>query len=141
MQIEPLTEKEEEEFKRLGRYDLLTSSSQTGQADFEDYAIPSKVGHPGVKHSQGKPRYSLIPSNALNEVVKVLTFGAEKYSEDNWKKVPNLQREYSDAAGRHRFGSTQEFLDGESGLPHLAHEICCLMFRLQDQLEDLEDDS
>ena len=35
----------------------------------------------GKKKDQGKPRYSLVPINAEEEFVKVLTFGADKYSD------------------------------------------------------------
>ena len=89
---------------------------------------------PGVKHDQGKPKFSLVPPLAELEVVKVLTFGAEKYAPDNWKKIDPIR--YVDAAGRHinahRRGETA---DAESGLHHLAHAICCLMFQLEKALE------
>jgi len=92
----------------------------------------------GVKYDDEKPQYSLLPQDALHEVAKVLTYGAKKYSPDNWKKVPDLQRRYSDALQRHLYQSEKEQKDPESGLPHLAHAICCLMFKLQDELDKEE---
>ena len=81
-----------------------------------------------TKHDHGKPRYSLIPPIAEREMVDVLTFGAKKYTPDNWKNVDDLSR-YIDAAMRHiaayRRGETH---DDESGLHHLAHAMCCLSF-------------
>ena len=89
----------------------------------------------GVKYDDDKPQYTLLPEDALNEVVKVLTYGAQKYSPDNWKRVPDLQNRYSDALYRHMYQSLTEFNDEESNLPHLAHGICCLLFKLQDALD------
>lgn len=64
-------------------------------------------------------------------MVTVLTLGAQKYDDDNWKKVPNAKARYYDACYRHveawRVG---ENLDPETGCHHLAHAICCLMFLL-----------
>ncbi len=48
---------------------------------------------------------------------------------NNWQKVPDARRRYYDAAMRHIdswFGG--EVKDSETGLPHLAHAVCCLLF-------------
>lgn len=87
------------------------------------------------KYDTGKPRYGLIPPLAEEELAKVLTFGAEKYEPDNWRKVDDLSR-YVDATLRHisayRKGSS---FDDESGLHHLAHAMCCLAFITELELE------
>jgi hypothetical protein len=84
---------------------------------------------PGRKDDSKKLRYSLLPLVALEEVVRVLEFGAEKYAVDNWRKVPDGKVRYWDAAMRHVLAYKRgELLDPESGLSHLAHAICCLMF-------------
>ena len=85
----------------------------------------------GMKYDGGKPEMTLLPPWALESVAKVLTFGAKKYAPDNWKYVENGEYRYKNAAERH----INEFKKGnindpESGLPHLAHAICCLMFIL-----------
>ncbi|STZ55565.1 Uncharacterised protein [Moraxella lacunata] len=83
----------------------------------------------GKKHDQAKPRFSLLPSAPLWQVVEVLEFGASKYGADNWQAVPNARERYFNACHRHLnawWGG--EMVDGESGLPHLAHAVCCLMF-------------
>jgi len=83
----------------------------------------------GRKFDGGKLRYGLLPPLALAETVKVLTFGAEKYEPDNWKQVPDSKRRYFDAAQRHLWAyKDNEVLDPESGIHHLAHAMCCLMF-------------
>jgi len=62
-------------------------------------------------------------------VAEVLTMGAKKYAPDNWRKVPDAKDRYLSAALRHLSARAQgEWLDPETGLPHTAHAICCLMF-------------
>ncbi len=85
----------------------------------------------GRKDDDGKDRWSLLPWEPLREVVRVRGFGAKKYAPDNWTKVQNPRARYEDALERHlvacRLG---ERLDPESGLNHLAHAGCCLLFLL-----------
>ena len=81
------------------------------------------------KFDGGKLQYGLIPPLALKEMVKVLTFGAEKYEPNNWKNVPESKRRYFDALQRHLWAYKEgEKLDPESGIHHLAHAACCLFF-------------
>jgi len=83
----------------------------------------------GRKFDGGKLEYGLLPPLALEETVKVLTFGAQKYERDNWQKVPDSKRRYFDALQRHVWAWKQgEQVDPESGIHHLAHAMCCLMF-------------
>lgn len=89
-----------------------------------------------TKYDSGKPRYGLIPPLAEEELAKVLTFGAEKYAPDNWRKVDDLTR-YVDATMRHISAYRKgEKLDGESGLHHLAHAMCCLTFIVELEKEN-----
>ena len=84
----------------------------------------------GIKYDENKPMWNLLPMESVEEVVDVLTFGAKKYSPDNWKKV-DKERYYA-ACMRHivawRKGET---FDVESGLHHLAHAITCLLFIME----------
>jgi len=83
----------------------------------------------GRKFDGNKLEYGLLPPLALEETVKVLTFGAQKYERDNWQKVPDSKRRYFDALQRHMWSWKQgEQNDQESGINHLAHAMCCLMF-------------
>lgn len=85
----------------------------------------------GRKDDAGKLDYTLLPWDALSEVVKVLQHGVEKYQRDNWMHVPNANERYEAAGMRHRIARLQgEELDPESGLSHLAHEATCLLFQL-----------
>jgi hypothetical protein len=84
-----------------------------------------------VKFDLGKPQYDLVPWDALEEVVKVLNYGAQKYDPRNWEKGMDWSRMF--AAGiRHdvEFWQKLHDIDQESGLPHLAHGICCRLFLL-----------
>lgn len=83
----------------------------------------------GTKLDSVKPMVSLIEPGWLLEVAHVLTFGARKYSKDNWKYVENAKDRYLSAAYRHLLAyQNGEVIDGESKLSHLAHASCCLMF-------------
>tara|TARA_R100001460_G_scaffold72764_2_gene113569 strand:- start:12357 stop:12749 length:393 start_codon:yes stop_codon:yes gene_type:complete len=86
----------------------------------------------GVKYDKTKPDYSLLPPTALEDVVKVLTFGAEKYDRWNWKKLDNLEDRYFAAAQRHLWAVMRgETHDPESGEHHYAHALCCIMYLLE----------
>lgn len=86
----------------------------------------------GTKYDSGKPEFSLLPPYALEEVAKVLTYGANsKYGRDNWKNVPDGEYRYLNAAYRHLNAYIKgEKADPETGLNHLAHLTCCVLFML-----------
>jgi hypothetical protein len=96
---------------------------------YEDVGFDTLEQIIGRKFDGGKLEYGLLPPLALEETVKVLTFGAQKYERDNWQKVPDAKRRYFDALQRHVWSWKQgEQIDPESGIHHLAHAMCCLMF-------------
>lgn len=67
---------------------------------------------------------------ALLAVGQVLAFGAKKYAARNWENGIVYSRVYA-AAQRHLLAHLSgETRDPETGLPHLAHAGCCLMFLL-----------
>jgi len=82
----------------------------------------------GIKHDQSKPRMDLIPGEALDELGKVLAYGAEKYTPGNWAEGINYSRLIA-AAYRHITAFNRgEDLDPESGLSHVSHAMCNLAF-------------
>ncbi len=96
----------------------------------------------GVKYDNGKPQWSLLPFKALGQVVEVLTYGARKYSPDNWKKVPDARRRYTDAGFRHFTAyASGETHDPETGKHHLAHAICCMLYLVAFDLGEHNDKS
>ena len=81
-----------------------------------------------VKADQAKARMDLLPPKVLEGVAQVLTFGAKKYAAWNWVKAPAYGR-YFAAVQRHLTAwQAGEDLDPETGLPHLNHALCGLMF-------------
>lgn len=61
-------------------------------------------------------------------LANVLTFGARKYKPNNWKQCSDTGR-YLAAAHRHLNAvAGGEDLDPETGLPHIDHVMCNLMF-------------
>lgn len=97
---------------------------------YEEAALQNGVSiEQGRKDDSAKRRYSLLPSGTVNSVVDVLEFGSKKYADNNWQIVPDAKTRYYDAAMRHLDAwFNGEVKDSETGLPHLAHAICCLMF-------------
>ena len=79
------------------------------------------------KDGKGKDRFDLIPTDVLQQVAKVLTAGAVKYTENTWHT--NDMSHHTAAAMRHFEAFRRgEFIDTESKLPHLAHAITNMMF-------------
>ena len=109
-----------------GYEDVVPRYAKPGEI-INNIILPEK--EVGRKFDGGKLEYGLLPPLALEETVKVLTFGAQKYERDNWQKVPDAKRRYFDALQRHVWSWKQgEQIDPESGIHHLAHAMCCLMF-------------
>jgi len=94
-----------------------------------------------LKKDMGKLRWDLVPLEAIEGLVKVLTFGAQKYEDNGWKGLKNDQERIHGAVMRHyaalRKGQT---IDEESGLPHLDHMMCNLMFLKYFSLQETEDE-
>ena len=92
------------------------------------------MGTVGIKFDQEKPDYSLVPFGALDETVKVLTYGARKYDRHNWQHVDDIR--YQAALMRHFSLYMQgEANDPETNISHLAHMACSVLFLLQKQLD------
>ena len=94
------------------------------------------------KNDQGKLQWSLMPFEQLEEVVRVLMYGVEKYERDNWKKCDDINR-YKDSLMRHvtAYIEGDKFDNGPGGdnLHHLAHAICNCLFILYFDKGDIEE--
>lgn len=85
----------------------------------------------GIKYDQEKPDMALLSTIALVEMAKVMTFGKQKYSAHNWRGGFKWSRVLS-AAMRHLTSYIGgEDKDTETGISHLAHCACCIMFLLE----------
>lgn len=83
------------------------------------------------KFDGGKPRTDLLPVKPLLEIARVLEFEAEKYGERHWEAGMDWERPYA-ATLRHLFAwQGGETADPETGLNHLAHAACELLFLLE----------
>jgi hypothetical protein len=101
---------------------------------YPDY--PRNQAPLGRKFDQEKPRWSLLPWGPTGEIVKVLTFGSKKYEDHNWQFVPEAEDRYFSAAQRHLAAWIDgEKKDPETGLSHLAHAGCCILFLLWFELK------
>lgn len=85
-----------------------------------------------VRYNQDKLRYDLIPPEFITALAEVFTFGAKKYTPNNWKGfTPEQQEEIKGSLLRHIYAYLEgEENDPESGLSHLAHAGCNLAFML-----------
>lgn len=82
----------------------------------------------GVKYDEDKVAWTLLPKAALAEVSKVLMYGLKKYSAHNWAKGMTWSRP-ADATYRHLAAwESGEDNDPETGLSHIAHALCELLF-------------
>lgn len=85
----------------------------------------------GKKYDGEKPRTDLLSTLAMEEVAKVLAFGAKKYDAHNWRRGMSWSRLLG-ALLRHTFAFMRgQDYDGETGLSHMAHAMCCSMFLLE----------
>lgn len=81
-----------------------------------------------LRYNNEKPKWSLVHFGSFIPMVKVLMFGAKKYSPDNWKK-PMDKKELLDSMQRHMAALMDgEELDPESGESHIGHLMCNTMF-------------
>lgn len=70
----------------------------------------------------GKLRWELLPLGTLEEVVRIYTFGAEKYGPNTWQKLEDGYNRYKAAMLRHLVSYEKgEAHDAESGIHTLAH--------------------
>jgi len=82
----------------------------------------------GVKFDNGKMRMDLIPAEMIEALATILTHGAKKYDDNNWMKGLSFRRVWG-ALIRHLMSYRRgEYIDPESGYPHLWHAFCNLGF-------------
>lgn len=80
----------------------------------------------GVKHDQGKPDLSLIPTDALWGMAAALTYGANKYQRHNFRNGISYSRLVA-ATMRHLSAWNEgENTDLESKLDHIDHALASL---------------
>ncbi len=123
-----------EEFRALTKTGKMPLKEATKAKSGEWPGAPFDMGAKALKEAtkadSGKIRVDLLSTPAILGLAQVLTFGAKKYADDNWRSGGGLAwRRVIGAAMRHLLAfSGGEDLDPESGLPHIDHLMCCAMF-------------
>lgn len=91
---------------------------------FTRFKKSSGTSGTGKRFNQGKTRYDLVPAFAQEQYAQVLTKGAEKYGDSNWRKgmrwsiiLASLERHLAAI-------KKGEDYDEETGLYHSAHIMC-----------------
>lgn len=106
----------------------LVGTTNTGRT----INLTTIAGTTAVKHDDGKADWSLMPFEAIEEINKVLEFGAKKYAAHNWKQGGGFKyTRILNSLLRHIFAFMRgEDKDPESGLSHMAHAGCNIIFIL-----------
>lgn len=93
---------------------------------------PVKDLNNALKFDQNKTDWAILPFAAIEEIIKVLKFGEGKYARGNFATNGGIS--YSrlvNALIRHTVSFARgEDNDPETGLSHMAHAGCCVVFLL-----------
>jgi len=96
--------------------------------------FPPRIGddprNKSMRFNAGKPQLTFPMSTgiALEGVARVMEFGAIKYERDNWKKGLDPES-ILDSMLRHISAYLDgEYIDSDSGLPHIDHISCNALF-------------
>jgi hypothetical protein len=110
---------------------LTIPSSEAEKLYVTNVPTESKKSGSAMKFDDQKLPVNLLSSEALLQTAAVLKFGADKYHAHNWRDGFAWSRPLA-AAMRHIMAYNDgEDRDPESGLSHLAHAACCIMFLLE----------
>lgn len=102
--------------------------------EFDD--LKEKIG---IKYDDKKPRIAemlLDMREPLLELCKVWEYGANKYTPDNWKRVPDAKTRYTNAMLRHLLAEEESLIDNESKLLHASHIVFNALARLYFTLQE-----
>jgi hypothetical protein len=85
----------------------------------------------GLKFDNDKPRLELIPSSLFDAVGEILTMGAKKYADNNWRKGLKYTRVLG-ALMRHLNAWREgDSIDKESQKSHMWHVACNVAFLIE----------
>lgn len=90
---------------------------------------PALADQGASRLNAGKPPLHLLPPDALVMVARVLEFGAEKYQSRGWERGELSWADCCRAMLAHTWRVLGgQWLDPESGCPHVAHIACNALF-------------
>lgn len=126
---------------KYGKMETVCSWTKARSAPPDMTPVTPPLDSPeALKYDDNKLPLDLLPPEALEEIARVLQHGAKKYDAHNWRKGMKWSRLYA-AHLRHLFAwAVGENIDPESGLRHLAHAGCCLLFLLTYQATETGED-
>jgi len=85
----------------------------------------------GIKFDNTKLRWDLVPWDAIEGLVEILTFGSKKYGDYNWQSITPPHERYFAALMRHLVAWHKgETYDKETGYHHLKHALTNITFLL-----------
>ncbi len=96
----------------------------------EEMIVKLNKEQTALRFNNGKLDWSLVPFEGLEEMVRVLEFGAKKYARGNWRNGEGLSfNETLCSLLRHTFAFMNgEDKDPETGLSHIGHIQCNALF-------------
>lgn len=90
----------------------------------------------GKKYDNGKAEWNLLYYPFLESVIRVMKLGKGRYGFENWKK-PFDKTRLRNALMRHAVADMKgEYIDKDSGEPHISHIVCNAMFIYFHELKD-----
>lgn len=118
--------------------EVFLAEQKSAQQEWEDETITlraelkedemTQTRMEGRKDDHGKAPYHLLAPEMMDGTAQVLAFGAAKYAPRNWEKGMDWSRPFS-ALMRHMWAWWRgEGKDPETGMSHLWHASCCIMF-------------
>ncbi len=112
-----------------GRFNCpYTKPGELIESSLEEIKTPINQTHTrqakqeaALRYDADKPRWELLPPDALNALVQVYTVGAKKYADRNWERGMSFSRCFGSLM-RHswKWWSGEEW-DEETKCHHLAH--------------------
>lgn len=130
-------ERKEMETKRAEQIDSMVREMRGIKAECDPNGTARNEA--GAKLDHGKPQAALVLHGfprALLAVSEVATFGAEKYTPNGWKEVPDGEERYTNALCRHLLSEGYEERDVDSGLRHAAQVAWNALARLELMLKE-----
>ena len=94
----------------------------------------------GAKFDTGKATWTLIPFDAVASIQKILDFGAAKYAPRNWELGMAWSRPWNACLRHLDAWMRREPADPETGLSHLWHAGCCILFLIAYELRGVGTD-
>lgn len=125
-------EEELEKYTRTSEPARIEPPSQEWNTDIaKDDKLVADPDSGALKADGNKLRFDLMPPEPLEDIVRILTFGAAKYSSRNWEQGMKWSRPFG-AAMRHLWAWWRgESLDPDSGCSHLAHAAVNIVFLME----------